>query len=70
MKRIIKFSDEEMTYATIETEEEPEVIEKLLNEYREFAEHYSINGFLDWLKKEKKIKFKVIPTEEDYVIYF
>ena len=70
MSTIIEFSDEEEVYALIETNEDPKKIEKLLDEYREMDEYYDIEGFLEWLRKEKGIEFKVIPTEADYRIYF
>lgn len=70
MTRIIEFRDEETSYALIETDEEPSLIEKYLNEYRKLDEDYSIDEFLDWLEKEKKVKFKAIPTEADFTIYF
>lgn len=69
--RIIEFSDEETVYALIETDEEPSNLEKYLEEYRDSNElDYEIDGFLDWLKKDKKVKFKQIPTESDFTIYF
>lgn len=66
---IIEFRDEENIYALIETDEDPEKIKTLLDEYKEMDEYYNITDFLAFLK-ERGVKFKVIPTEGDYTIYF
>lgn len=66
---VIEFYDNETTYAMIETTESPKKIRKLLEKYKEIDEDYDIEGFLEWLE-EQGVKFKVIPQEADYYIYF
>jgi len=65
----IDFYDNEDTYGRIETEN-PDDIEKLLEEYKKLnAEEYNIDEFYEFLK-EKNIDFTIINIEADRKIYF
>ena len=67
---IIEFYDSENVYGRIETEENPEKIEELLNEYRKKnQEDYNIGDFYKYLEEEG-IKFINKWIEVDKSIYF
>ena len=66
----IEFYDEEDTYGRIETEENPDRIKQLLEEYKKInPEEYNIDDFFLYLKR-KNIDFTQINIEADESIYF
>lgn len=66
----IDFYDGEDVYGRIETEEDPEKIEKLLDKYKSLnPEEYHIDGFYEFLEK-KGIEFDIMNIEADRKIYF
>jgi hypothetical protein len=68
---IIDFKDEEDTYGRIETEENPDIIEKLLDEYRNLDyEEYNIDDFLNFLRNDKEIDFTRLNIDADISIHF
>ena len=73
---IIEFYDNCGTFGFIEVKEKEgewnnlvNDIKKLAEDYKKTDENYNINDLYYYLK-EKGIKFKVLPTEADYQIYF
>jgi len=65
----INFYDVEENFGKIETEVDPKIIKKLLDEYKKDNDSYNWEDFILLLKK-KGIKFKYIPEGGDVVMYF
>jgi DNA-dependent RNA polymerase auxiliary subunit epsilon len=66
----IQFADEDNIYGMIETEENPDKIEKLLNEYRKLnEEEYNIDDFIQFLK-DNDVDFEQVNIEPDMILHF
>jgi len=64
------FDEDNASYGLIETNEEQERIQKLLDKYKKSdLEEYNIDDFFAYLEKNK-INFDILNTEPDGEFYF
>lgn len=65
----ISFVDEENIYGMIETEEDLEIVEELLEEFRKDKTEYDIDAFYEYLRTND-VEFEELPVEADHEVIF